>query len=100
MLQVLRAVIDKSGERCVAIHNERLFCERLVAAPEAVHRDSEAGRAKTILVTGGCKGLGLEYTKQVSSVTSCPPIPVTTLQTHADIAFDTPLCIILSVKTC
>ncbi len=66
MLQVLRAVIDKSGERCVAIHNNRLFCERLVAAPEAVHRVSEPSKAKTIIVTGASKGLGLEYSKQVS----------------------------------
>ena len=66
-LQVLRSIVERSGERCVALHNGRVYVERLVRAPDPAQRPLEPNHGKTIVVTGGTKGLGLDYTKQVSA---------------------------------
>ena len=67
-LQVLCSIVERSGECCVALHNGRVYVERLVKAPDPARRPLEPNHRKTIVVTGGTKGLGSEYTKQVSAI--------------------------------
>jgi len=69
LLQVLRLAVERSGEQRVAIHHNRWYGERLVPAPDAAQRNTEPAENRTIIVSGGSKGLGLEYTKQVSNMT-------------------------------
>lgn len=54
----------------MALHNGRVYVERLVKAPDPAQRPLEPNHGKTIVVTGGTKGLGLEYTKQVLALKS------------------------------
>lgn len=69
LLQVLRSAVERSGEQCVAIHHNRWYGERLVPAPDAVQCITKPTINRTVIVSGGSKGLGLEYTKQVSNMT-------------------------------
>ena len=59
---MVQAAIQGSGEYVTALRNGKLLAQRLMRAPEPLHRPVP-GAAHTHLVTGGSRGLGLEYAK-------------------------------------
>ncbi|KAK9803914.1 hypothetical protein WJX72_004698 [[Myrmecia] bisecta] len=62
--QVLRHIVESSGEYSVAIHSGRIHAERLVSSPLPAKRTLRPAPDQPVLVSGGIKGLGLEYAKQ------------------------------------
>lgn len=68
-LATLQHLLDAcAGEPCVALHHGRAFAPRLVAAPAPAPRlHSAVDAARTAVVSGGTKGLGLQFAKQIAA---------------------------------
>ena len=66
----LKDLLADSGEYSLALHHGRVYAERLVLRPEPVPRALQVDPEMTVVVSGGARGLGLEYAKQVRFV-SC-----------------------------
>jgi len=62
--QELCALLERSGEYCLAMRSRRAYAERLVAQPAPAPRPARAAGLAAV-VTGGTQGLGLACAKQV-----------------------------------
>ena len=58
-------MIDGSHEYCMALRHGRLYAERLIPSPQPRLRPtSRSPQPSTTIISGGVKGLGLEYARQ------------------------------------
>ena len=58
-------MIDGSHEYCLALRHGRLYTERLVPSPQPRLRPiSRSPNPSTTIISGGAKGLGLEYARR------------------------------------
>ena len=72
-MQSFLTVLNTSLGQHVRMQGDLVCAERLVPMPVPVDRDAGYEVSAVTIVTGGTKGLGMEYIKEVMSVQSSSP---------------------------